>query len=72
MLLLYTQLLLSQTAKQNEEGLKDVGFQHCVGYQLMKAMLTHPFYVTAFNKKIEFNLRILYRYRAIHKIRSCL
>lgn len=44
----------------------------CVDYQLMTAILTHSFYVTALNKKTESDLGILHCSRAIHKIRSYL
>ena len=69
-LLLYTQLLLSHTAKKKrkKKELKDV----VLDYQLTKAILTHSFYVTAFNKKTELDLKILHCSRAIHKIRSYL
>ena len=68
-LLLYIQLLLSHTAKKKKEK-RTKGC--CVDYQLMKAILTHSFYVTAFNKKTELDLKILHCSRAIHKIRSYL
>lgn len=54
--------------KRKKKELKDV----VLDYQLTKAILTHSFYVTAFNKKTELDLKILHCSRAIHKIRSYL